>query len=811
MSKFKKYLFTLLIIMCMFMFEINYVNASSKAGKISLTKVAVKEDVTYGRSATVTLGVSANAFTTVDKTDVVLVLDRSTSMNENSMTSTKNAAKDLVDLLITDKSSNKVRVGIVTYGTNLLSSYTSKNLTNNKAALINLIDSIPVNLNNQGTNIHAGLIGANKLLASSESGTQKIVILLSDGEPTFYMGTNNNICGNGQFDSIDWASDCNVFGNRKPSTVANREATTMKSSGITIYTIGFNMSTSSREYAFLGNIATSTSNRYTANDYETLRKTFKNIVNDFTTVATAAKVVDIVPVGFQIKEGTLSSYAKAVVNSDGTTTITWDVGDIKSTEENLLSYIVEAKEGHYGSMYTNVSAVLTATTPDKNPYYEETNLKIYFEKPVVPIPGITNDDNYYDIKQGTTFNALETNGILKNDKLNIEHLDKNATVVNRIVLVTDETTTGNINDINMNSLTGAFTYKTSSSSLGQITYKYYVETTVTLNGKSTIVKSNTSTITLNVIENPTTYVVNYLEKGTNEILHEKKNGKGNVYDVIEETAIEINGYDKVEPTSEVVTLDLSNNIINFYYIKRSDLSYTVNYLEKGTNNVLHEQKVKGNKTFGNVITSKDEIISIDGYNYNSVDKEKLIIATGENIINIYYTKRTDLSYTVNYLEKGTNKVLYEQKTYNSQIFGNIVTSKDEIISIDGYNYDSVDKDELTITTGDNIINIYYTGIIGTVKAIYVDTNGKEISDSIITEGRVTTEYKTKSKEIYKYRLLEVIGNESGLYEENEIVVTYVYEMIPITGISADDISIIIPILSLVSFITLVILRKKIFN
>ena len=71
MKKIKKYLFTLLVIMSIFIFKINYVNAKSNAGKISLTKTAVKEDITYGRSATITLGVSANAFTTVDKTDVV--------------------------------------------------------------------------------------------------------------------------------------------------------------------------------------------------------------------------------------------------------------------------------------------------------------------------------------------------------------------------------------------------------------------------------------------------------------------------------------------------------------------------------------------------------------------------------------------------------------------------------------------------------------------------------------------------------------------------------------------------------------------
>lgn len=85
-------------------------------------------------------------------------------------------------------------------------------------------------------------------------------------------------------------------------------------------------------------------------------------------------------------------------------------------------------------------------------------------------------------------------------------------------------------------------------------------------------------------------------------------------------------------------------MLNLYYTKRTDLSYKVNYLEKDTDKVLSPQKVKDGMTFGTVITSSDEVIKIDGYNYDSVDKDTLEIGTGDNVINIYYTKRTDLSY-----------------------------------------------------------------------------------------------------------------------------------------------------------------------
>ena len=125
--------------------------------------------------------------------------------------------------------------------------------------------------------------------------------------------------------------------------------------------------------------------------------------------------------------------------------------------------------------------------------------------------------------------------------------------------------------------------------------------------------------------------------------------------------IDIDGYNYDSVDKDNLTITTGENVINIYYTKRNDLSYTVNYLEKDTNIVLHEPKTTGNMTFGSTVASSKEIIDIDGYNYDSVDKETLTITTGENVINIYYTKRNDLSYKVNYLEKDTNQILHDQK------------------------------------------------------------------------------------------------------------------------------------------------------
>ena len=851
MKGFKKYLLTLLISVSIFLVGVNYVNAEGTAGEILLTKTATKEDKEKGRSADVTLTVNANGFTTVDKTDVVLVLDRSTSMNDDaSMENTKKAANDLVNLLITDKTKDNTRAAIVTYGSDLLTSYTSNSLTNDATALKNTINSIPNSIDNQGTNVHAGLKKAEELLKYSGNDTQKIVILLSDGEPTYYIGTDNKRHGMGGSDNYEsYYCETNFFGNYhysgkcyvseydntvameysdygrvfttkdayKPSTNANNKATTMKANGTKIYAIGFGNGASGNAYEFLGKVASTPTDkyRYTASDYAGLIEAFNKIVNDFTKVATDAVVTDIVPKGFKIKEGTLPAGATYEENSDGTKTITWVIGDVKSTDNNRLTYTVEAEKGHYGSMYTNVSATINAKSVDGNPKYGSSNpISLDFDKPYVAIPGFTVKDDYYNIKQGTTFTTPVKEGILDNDEFSDIHEDENATVTNEIVLVYDGTTNGEAENITLNQ-DGSFSYNATKNTLGKITYKYYVKTTVTIGNVTEVVKSNTTTITLNVIKNPTKYVVNYLEKGTDKVLHDAKSEDGNVYDEIKlaDVIMTINGYnyDSVNVDPLVLSDNTVLNVMNIYYTKRADLSYTVNYLEKDTNKVLNESKEVKNVEFEKVINASDEIIEIDGYVFNSVNPQKLTVGTNSNVINIYYTKRADLSYTVNYLEKDTNKVLSESKEVKNVEFETVINASDEIITINGYKFVSADKNTIVIDTENNEINLYYEAVNGTVKAIYVDKDGNEISESVITEGRVGTEYKTSSKEIAKYYLVETIGEENGSYSEEEIVITYVYDLVPVTGIDMNSNSSYMFIGTFGLALVILFVRKKRYN
>lgn len=148
-------------------------------GAIQLSKSAAAVE---GKENTweVTLGIQGKNYKTTS--DVVLVIDNSNSMYDNSrMAKTKAAANAFVDTLLTEESTT--RIALVVY--NLKETHTGFYTYGNRAELKQQISSISKNENDGGTFTQLGLHTARTLLNSAEStGQNKSIVLLSDGEPT---------------------------------------------------------------------------------------------------------------------------------------------------------------------------------------------------------------------------------------------------------------------------------------------------------------------------------------------------------------------------------------------------------------------------------------------------------------------------------------------------------------------------------------------------------------------------------------------------------------------------------------------------
>ena len=148
-------------------------------GAIQLSKSAAAVE---GKENTweVTLGIQGKNYKTTS--DVVLVIDNSNSMYDNSrMAKTKAAANAFVDTLLTEESTT--RIALVVY--NLKETHTGFYAYANRAALKQQINAITQNNDDGGTFTQLGLHTARTLLNSAEStGQNKNIVLLSDGEPT---------------------------------------------------------------------------------------------------------------------------------------------------------------------------------------------------------------------------------------------------------------------------------------------------------------------------------------------------------------------------------------------------------------------------------------------------------------------------------------------------------------------------------------------------------------------------------------------------------------------------------------------------
>ena len=128
------------------------------------------------------------------KVDIILVLDGSNSMkydaegNKNNialanqrLTALKSSAKSFIEGSLDNE--GNVRIGIVEYGSNVKQ---SRALTTSKSDLLANVNALTAN---GGTNIHAGIQEADRLLDAGRDDVKKIVIILTDGIPTYYNYT----------------------------------------------------------------------------------------------------------------------------------------------------------------------------------------------------------------------------------------------------------------------------------------------------------------------------------------------------------------------------------------------------------------------------------------------------------------------------------------------------------------------------------------------------------------------------------------------------------------------------------------------
>lgn len=172
-----------------------------------------------------------------------------------------------------------------------------------------------------------------------------------------------------------------------------------------------------------------------------------------------------------------------------------------------------------------------------------------------------------------------------------------------------------------------------------------------------------------------------------------------------------------ETSSHSIIMDIKGtpdnglNDFTFYYVQKEKVKYTVRYLEKGTNKVLHEEKT--GETPAAVITEKFE--QIQGYAPDAYQKRLVLSANAdENVLVFWYTKDEVhapvqiIHWTQNIEGEGYTE--YQSSTDLNGEIGKTYTAQ-RLTNLPGFKFNA-DKSTTsgTVAAGGLVLDLYYDRI-----------------------------------------------------------------------------------------------------
>ena len=362
-------------------------SVKSEDGYVDLEKTAAAvEESDNDNTFEITLKATVRNGTqegTKTSTNAVLVIDSSKSMRGNRINSAQEAAKQFAEVVLGSGANEKNQIAVVSYAG---SATTNIELSSDLKAVKNAINFSA----NGGTNIQAGIKAARDILKNSTA-NNKVILVLSDGEPTYSfltVGTAtktgckiDKVLGipvhhGGEIDSnsvkitgfnykytvgngIDYTTteeaelhvNCEhnrpktdyykVYQNHGQPTI--QEASYAKEDGCEIYSIYLGNSTDTNAVSTMKGIATDETSHYKlATDASKLGELFKGIAKDITLPVTPGIVTD--PMGDHMKLVADSLQGNSAVSiNNNNSGFTWDLTQVTPVSNTDGSRTYELK------------------------------------------------------------------------------------------------------------------------------------------------------------------------------------------------------------------------------------------------------------------------------------------------------------------------------------------------------------------------------------------------------------------------------------------------------------------------------------
>lgn len=242
-----------------------------------------------------------------------------------------------------------------------------------------------------------------------------------------------------------------------------------------------------------------------------------------------------------------------------------------------------------------------------------------------------------------------------------------------------------------------------------------------------------------------TYTIKYvLEKDGTTVIADETTGSalaGTTLTFEAKTGDELNeGYQSgyfPNTGSHSLTMDINgNNEFTFVYVAKEKVNYTVRYLEKGTEKVLHEEKTA--ETSNAIITEK--FVQISGYAPDAYQKRLVLSANeAENVITFWYTEDNVHApvQIVHWIQNiaGEGYTEYQSSTNLNGEIGQTYTGIP--LTIPGFTYNAEKSNASGELTAEGLeLNLYYDRVKYSYTVRYVDAtdNNKDIDHAANVTG-----------------------------------------------------------------------------
>lgn len=774
---------------------------------------------------------------------VVVVLDASNSMDNPNITKWNNAvqgAKDFADAVLAKVPSANlalVKFAGKTGFTNWSDAEVKRYFENKDFDNTN-IGGLKVN-GGGATNLGEGLRYAYNLLddKSIPDNAVKYVVVLSDGVPTLYTNSNGVSVTTSE---SDYATHYDTASHNYATTWANKIKSSSDLNA-TLISIGYELDaivdSSDRKKApsVLRGIA-SGNNFYIDSSMGDIVSKFKNLTSKIETTyyaGTDVKLTDNLGNKFTLASGNTTLTLKKITKS-------WQsLGNFYiNIDQKVDTGWYETNDG-FSLIYTDYKGKTKTITSDKNPevyWVNKYNYTVNYYK-----DAITNTSDKTHFINGYTDKADNGEVILKNDidlnkyipegyyldgmynekgpsKIDSLKVDKTKTnVINVLYKIKKFNYLVNYyyadlnNNYDYNNPDSTKTVKDVSYGTKVTTSNHYLDDKdIKLGYSLDKVKTKNITYTIKddkvVIDiyykrNSYGYTVNYyfnknldsnLTNNSSGILENKVYASNNYLEdvniegLLNKNLLDNTNYflepDNLNNTSNItIGIDPLLNVLNLYYVDTHFVS----------ENIAKDADVE-------VVTSSNTPITYT-VNYDSVINN----IRKNDVVTVTIIDKLPFSIDESNLMTNLNGGIYNED--NLTITWTFTEKTEDFTKVypvsKSIDYTVVYKDYADISSSDNntlintVIGVTTVGDIktagvtttynvdveieGKVIVHYVTRNGKKLTDDIVMEEYVGTDYKTNKKEFDKYSFIKLIGAAEGKFIEGITEITYIYDLTPL--------------------------------